>query len=402
MKPTRRPRTTAEASRATTVGGRAGEVVARQAAAMRAHLAEALDGRDPEGVHDMRVASRRLRAALGVLGPWLPPADLARVAPGLRAVTRALGEVREIDVTRLRIAALARRASPIRAMAIEALDARLARRLRRARSRMMARFGRVDLDRLDQRLRRLVEHLASDDPTPAAAAARAARARDARGDPAPPAGKIPPGEHPPGGRFVEADTADTAGDPASPEPGQDMGAEDIERQARHPDAPLADLLREAADRAGDAALRIASHAIPETAGSAEGNEALHEVRIAAKKLRYLLEIVAPELGEDGAALLKRLRRLQDQLGDFHDDTLLEAELAGAAGRAADRGRRLLVAELRRMRRSRRRVLLRDERLVRAALDELRASDFADAIARTFAAALDAAERRRAGDAGRAA
>jgi hypothetical protein len=58
----------------------------------------ALAGEDPEGVHDVRVASRRLRAAMDVAdgcfpGSWYKP--LHRAA---KEITGALGEVRDRDV----------------------------------------------------------------------------------------------------------------------------------------------------------------------------------------------------------------------------------------------------------------------------------------------------------------
>lgn len=53
---------------------------------------------DPDGVHDMRVASRRLRAALSDFGGLLPkkPGKAFRVY--VREITRLLGEPRELDV----------------------------------------------------------------------------------------------------------------------------------------------------------------------------------------------------------------------------------------------------------------------------------------------------------------
>jgi exopolyphosphatase/pppGpp-phosphohydrolase len=58
----------------------------------------ALDGSDIEGVHDLRVASRRLRAAMDIAAPafakgWYKP--LQRAA---KEITSALGEVRDRDV----------------------------------------------------------------------------------------------------------------------------------------------------------------------------------------------------------------------------------------------------------------------------------------------------------------
>jgi CHAD domain-containing protein len=58
----------------------------------------ALEGRDPEGVHDMRVASRRLRAAIELYRDVFPK---RRLNPMLRDVKRqadALGRVRDLDV----------------------------------------------------------------------------------------------------------------------------------------------------------------------------------------------------------------------------------------------------------------------------------------------------------------
>lgn len=65
---------------------------------------------------------------------------------------------------------------------------------------------------------------------------------------------------------------------------------------------------------------------------------LHDARIAGKRLRYLLEPVAPHAPAAGA-LLKRLKKLQDLLGDIHDMHVLEQTLAaaleGAKGKERD-------------------------------------------------------------------
>ena len=58
----------------------------------------AIDGTDPEGVHDVRVASRRLRAAMDVADGCFPERwyrPLHRVA---KAITSSLGEVRDREV----------------------------------------------------------------------------------------------------------------------------------------------------------------------------------------------------------------------------------------------------------------------------------------------------------------
>ena len=60
--------------------------------------AAALDWTDPEGVHSMRVASRRLRSALRDFMPYLHKRRLSSALKPLRDIADALGEVRDQDV----------------------------------------------------------------------------------------------------------------------------------------------------------------------------------------------------------------------------------------------------------------------------------------------------------------
>jgi CHAD domain-containing protein len=59
-------------------------------------------GDDPEELHDLRVAGRRLEAILRQFGTYLP-ASLVRIRPALKKVLRALGEVRDLDVALLEL-----------------------------------------------------------------------------------------------------------------------------------------------------------------------------------------------------------------------------------------------------------------------------------------------------------
>ena len=55
-------------------------------------------GQDPEELHDMRVATRRLRAAFTVFGEAFSPKAIKPHLKGLRRSGRALGAVRDLDV----------------------------------------------------------------------------------------------------------------------------------------------------------------------------------------------------------------------------------------------------------------------------------------------------------------
>jgi CHAD domain-containing protein len=72
---------------------------------MRYHFAQMLEheegtrlGEDIEALHDMRVATRRLRAAFEVFADAFEPGVLKPHLKGLRATGRSLGQVRDLDV----------------------------------------------------------------------------------------------------------------------------------------------------------------------------------------------------------------------------------------------------------------------------------------------------------------
>jgi len=50
------------------------------------------------GLHKTRVASRRIREALPIIGATAPPAKVKRLNKRMRALTRSLGPIRELDV----------------------------------------------------------------------------------------------------------------------------------------------------------------------------------------------------------------------------------------------------------------------------------------------------------------
>jgi CHAD domain-containing protein len=80
------------------------KVIGVQVARLFEHEAGARTG-DVDAVHDMRVATRRLRAALELFGTAFKPKTVRALGDGLRATARALGAVRDLDVLIARVSA---------------------------------------------------------------------------------------------------------------------------------------------------------------------------------------------------------------------------------------------------------------------------------------------------------
>ena len=64
-------------------------------------------------------------------------------------------------------------------------------------------------------------------------------------------------------------------------------------------------------------------------------EALHDMRIAAKRLRYVLEVTEPCFGPFAAQARKRTKELQDLLGDIHDCDVLVPKILAIRGELPD-------------------------------------------------------------------
>jgi CHAD domain-containing protein len=106
---------------------------------------------DENSVHQARVASRRLREALPVLGARADLDAIDRAGKRVRRITRALGPVRELDVTLSLLAELeGKQAAPQRAIArvrAAVIDERLKRR-----EEMLAEMTPQRLEKLRKRL----------------------------------------------------------------------------------------------------------------------------------------------------------------------------------------------------------------------------------------------------------
>lgn len=201
---------------------------------------------DETSVHQARVASRRLRQALPLLSVRADAGALGRAEKRVKRITRALGPVRELDVTLLLLAELEQKgAAPARAIA-RVREAVAEERLKRRRQMLDA----IKPSKLDKLRKKLVDVAAPADQ------------REAKGT-----------------ALSEATTQAV-------------------RRANE--------LQSAIDRAGGIYLA----------------DRLHRVRVAAKKLRYALEIQRELTRSRSTAALNRLKTQQDILGRMHDLEML--------------------------------------------------------------------------------
>ncbi len=70
---------------------------------------------------------------------------------------------------------------------------------------------------------------------------------------------------------------------------------------------------------------------------------LHDMRIAAKRLRYILELSEESFGPYAAAASKRVKELQDLLGEMHDCDVTLPRVLELAGRARSEDVRAALA-----------------------------------------------------------
>lgn len=220
-------------------------------------------GEDIEALHDMRVAARRLRAAMSAFRAFVPPRT-ERFRLELGRIATALGEVRDLDV-QLERAEEWQKEDPASAPALEAVVALLHDRRNAARGRMLA---VLDQRRYDL----LVERFAA---------------------------------------FLRR------GAPPSFAPGlvpiRDVAPGLLAKRYRR--------LRRMGDEITAASLPAEYHAL----------------RIDGKRLRYMLEFLAPVYGQQLGAFAGRVTALQDVLG-LHQDAEVAIEMLH--GMAATGGRRL--------------------------------------------------------------
>jgi CHAD domain-containing protein len=227
---------------------------------------------DPEGIHQARVGTRRLRSDLRTFAPLLDTAWSEPLRDELQWLAGELGEVRDRDVLAARLRKREGELDPEYRDAVEVVVARLDRERSRALRRAVA---ALDSPRYLALLDRLV------------AAA----------------------EHP--ATLPEAD------------------------------GPAVELLPALAGRSfwklRRAVRRVGRHPT---------DEALHALRIKAKRARYAADVAVPVVGAPARKYAKAMGRLQDVLGDHHDCAVAAEWLEGnlrSASRAQAFALGLLVA-----------------------------------------------------------
>lgn len=249
---------------AMSLGGVAFAVLRRQFAEMRAHEPGTRIGEDPEELHDMRVATRRMRAAMKVFEVALP--ERAKwLREELRWLAGTLGDVRDLDVQIERLAEWKDgEDGGGLGTALGKIIGVLGKRRTEARGRM--------LEALDSPRYELLESSFGEMLRRGPGAERELARADGR----------------PNGRPAW-DEPVTSGAPA--------------------------LISARYRKWRKAAKRLDGSSPPDD---------FHDVRKKGKKLRYALEFVSGVYGEPVAALIKPLKALQDDLGD-HQDAIVAAE-----------------------------------------------------------------------------
>jgi CHAD domain-containing protein len=225
--------------------------------------AKVLKGDDPDAIHDMRVASRRLQQVLDLIFPQPLPREVRRLRRKIRRCRRVLGDVRNCDVL------------------LQRVEGRLARRRCSDREAWAAVKQHLE-ERRSESFARAIRKLSKEN-----LAVFYMRAKEIL-------------------------------DPLRPTPDND--------HISHPLVQSEGLAFEPFPaRLAQALVEVWSEFEKQVAASHREATApsIHAARICAKRLRYLLEVVN-QFGISGSSgALAWLRKIQEHLGDWHDMEVLE-------------------------------------------------------------------------------
>lgn len=120
----------------------------------------ALDGNDTEGLHDMRIACRRLSWALREFSRYIPARLFTRPRGRLRKIVSALGDVREEDAAIAQLEKLAGESSAEVPAGVQLLLAKRRRRRAQLQEALSKQLTADRLSQLEKCLSRALEHVA--------------------------------------------------------------------------------------------------------------------------------------------------------------------------------------------------------------------------------------------------
>jgi CHAD domain-containing protein len=316
---------------------------------------------DPEDVHQARVATRRLRSDLRSFRAFLPADWNIKTRDELGWLANALGRTRDADVLLERLHGQMESLEARDAAAAGAIISRLVDERLRARDGLLGalnsdRYGRL-LDRLTAAARELPPMKVAEEPvvaamvvpwpaesvTSVAAAPVPVEVNDspAENDAVPsapaPALQVPVVAADPTGPAATAVVAGPARVVSLPAPEPPVAGPGYPTSPLPPASPSPPPDRDSLARkvAPSVVAKPWKHLARSVAdlGPSPDDDALHEVRIRAKRLRYACEAVAGVAGRPATCMARAAADLQGVLGDFHDaivaaDWLREAS-AGA-------------------------------------------------------------------------
>ncbi|MGH2837442.1 MAG: CHAD domain-containing protein [Thermoleophilaceae bacterium] len=119
------------------------------------HEQRAMDTRDIEGVHDMRVATRRLRAAMEIFAPSFPTKRHKRALGEVKELADLLGARRDPDVMIERLRGIEAKLTKEDRPGIDSLCAELRADQEEANRRLADELARLRQEKLPERLRLL-------------------------------------------------------------------------------------------------------------------------------------------------------------------------------------------------------------------------------------------------------
>lgn len=142
------------------------ELILARVAELAQHERGTRAGEDIEALHDMRVASRRLREALEIFAFCFSPKSYNRLYERVRRVTRALGRARDADVAVDYFSKLlGENQNVIEQVALQDILRRLAKQQARRRAQMQEELDKVQPADLVARFEKAFTHLERTPPS---------------------------------------------------------------------------------------------------------------------------------------------------------------------------------------------------------------------------------------------